>query len=67
MSACALAVIRHARIHSTKHQALAHGIVGAAADKDRGHRACQQDRANGLGHDDQGRAIQGTRRTRGVM
>ena len=30
-------------------------------------RACQQDRQNGLGHDGQGRAIQRTRRTRGVI
>jgi transposase len=31
--------------------ALAHGIVGAAANEGRCHRARQQDRADGLGHD----------------
>ena len=31
--------------------ALAYGIVGAASDQGRGHRARQQDRQNGLGHD----------------
>ena len=62
----ALAVIRYAKIHGTRTSALAHGIVGAAADQGRRHRACQQDRADGLGHDGQGRAIQGTRRACGV-
>src|ERR1700692_4354596 len=42
--------------------ALAHGIVGAATDQGCCYRARQQARANGLGHDGQGRAIQGTRR-----
>ena len=37
----ALAVIRYAKIHAP----------GTAADEDRRHRAGQQDRANGLGHD----------------
>jgi transposase len=51
-----------------RHQApaVAHGLVGAATDQGRRHRARQQDRQNGLGNDGQGRAIQGTRRTRGV-
>src|SRR5450631_1935209 len=57
----ALSVIRYAKIHGTK-QALAYGLAGAAADQGCGYRARQQDRANGLGHDGQGRAIQGTRR-----
>ena len=46
--------------------AVAHGIAGAAADEDRRHRACQQDRQNGLGDDGQGRALQATRRACGV-
>ena len=45
---------------------LAHGIAGAAADQGRGHRACQQDCADGLGHDGQERALQGTRCAGGV-
>ena len=61
----ALAVIRYAKIHGTKHRP--------------GSRPCwrggrprllllrlPQARANGLGHDGQGRAIQGTRRACGV-
>jgi hypothetical protein len=35
-------------------------------NKGRCHRARQQDGPNGIGIDDQGRAIQGTRRARGV-
>src|SRR6266481_5660858 len=56
---------RHPLRQDPWHQtsALAHGLVGAAADQGCGYRARQQDRANGLGHDGQGRAIQGTRRT----
>jgi hypothetical protein len=46
--------------------ALAHGIIGAETDQGRGHRARQQDRQNGLGHDGQGRTLQGTRRPCGV-
>src|SRR6266404_8331895 len=46
--------------------AVAYGVVGAAAHQSCRHRACQQDGPNGLGNDDQGRALQGTRRTRGV-
>ena len=38
----------------------------AAAHQGRRHRARQQDRADGLGHDGQGRALQGTRRASGV-
>src|SRR6476660_1645632 len=46
--------------------ALAYGVVGAAPDEGRRHRACQQDCADGLGRDGQGRALQATRRTCGV-
>jgi len=45
---------------------LAYSVVGAAAHQGCCHRACQQDGPNGLGNDDQGRALQGTRRTRDV-
>ena len=62
----ALAVIRYAKIHGTKHRPWLSGIVGAAADEGRRHRACQQDRPDGLGDDGQGRALQGTRRACGV-
>ena len=55
----ALAVIRYAKIHGTKHRPWLSGIAGAAADEGRRHRARQQDRKNGLGHDGQGRALQG--------
>jgi len=62
----ALAVIRYAKIHGTKHRPLAHGVVRAASDEGRRHRACQQDCAHGLGHDGQGRALQATRCAGGV-
>ena len=44
---------RHPLCQNPRHQtsALAHGIVGAAANQDRRHRACQQDRQDGLGDD----------------
>jgi transposase len=43
-----------------------YGVVGAAAHQGRYHRAGQQDGPNGMGNGDQGRTLQGTRRTRGV-
>ena len=59
---------RHPLCQAPWHKAstLAYGIVGAAADQGRRHRSRQQDRQNGLGHDGQGRALQGTRRACGV-
>ena len=50
------------------HQAstLAYRLVGASAHQGRCHRARQQDRADGVGDDGQGRALQRTCRTRGV-
>jgi transposase len=50
---------RHPLCQDPWHQtsALAHRIVGAAADQGRRRRTCQQDRQNGLGHDGQGRAL----------
>jgi len=61
----ALAVIRREdpRHHAS---ALAYGIVGAAADQGCRHRTRQQDGADGLGHDDQGRTLQGPHRACGV-
>src|SRR5262249_11554488 len=55
-------------LRSLWHQAsaLAHGVIGAAAHQGRRHCACQQTRADGLGHDDQGRTLQRTRRAGGV-
>ena len=49
-----------------KPPAALNGIVSAAADQGRRHRARQQDRQNGLGDDGQGRALQRTRRACGV-
>ena len=50
------------------HQAspLAHRVAGPAADQGRRDRPGEQDRQNGVGHDGQGRALQGTRRAGGV-
>src|SRR5476651_1894339 len=58
----ALAVIRYAKIHGIGHRPWLTGVVGAKADQGCRHRACQQDCADGLGHDGQGRALQGTHR-----
>ena len=54
------------RRSSHRAPALAHIIVGQAADKGCGDRARQQDRPDGLGDDGQGRALQGTRRACGI-
>ena len=53
----ALSVIRYAKIHGTKHRPWP-GFAAAAADQGCCHRACQQTRADGLGHDGEGRALQ---------
>ena len=58
----ALAVIRYAKIHGTGHRPWLTALLARRADQGRRHRACQQDCADGLGHDGQGRALQGTRR-----
>ena len=60
----ALSVIRYAKIHGTKHRPWLARAARAPADEGRRNRARQQDRAHGLGHDGQGRALQGTHRTR---
>jgi transposase len=54
---------RHPLCQDLWHQAsaLAHSVVGQAANEGRGHRARQQDRTHRLGDDGQGRALQGTR------
>jgi hypothetical protein len=62
----ALAVIRYAKIHGTKHRPWLTALLGAAPDEGRRHRACPQDCADGRGHDGQGRALQATRRAGGV-
>jgi transposase len=64
-TAGALALIRYAKIHGSQHR-LAYRNDGAQADQGCRHRARQQNRPNGLGNDGEGRALQGTRRTRGV-
>jgi transposase len=50
----ALAVIRYAKIHGTKHRPWLTALLRAAPDEGRRHRTCQQDCADGLGHDGQG-------------
>jgi transposase len=59
----ALAVIRYAQDPRHRASAMAHGVAGAAADQGRRDSACQQNCADGLGHDGQGRTLQTTRRT----
>jgi transposase len=54
-TAGALAVIRYAKIHGPPASAVAHWIVGAATHQGRRHRARQQTRQDGLGHDGQER------------
>ena len=61
-TAGALAVIRYAKIHGSEHRPWLGMWRGGR--QGRRHRARQQDRQNGLGHDGQGRALQGTRRLR---
>jgi transposase len=46
--------------------ALAYRVADAATNEGRGHRACQQDRQDGVGDDGQERTLQRTRRARGV-
>ena len=58
----ALAVIATLGVAS----ALAYGVVGAAPDQGRRHRTSEQDCADGLGHDGQGRSLQATHRTGAV-
>ena len=62
----ALAVIRYAKIHGTKHRPWLYSIAGAAPHQGRRHRACQQDRPDGMGDHGQGRAREGTRRACGI-
>jgi transposase len=59
----ALAVIRYAKIHGTRHQPWLTALLARKPAKGGSHRACQQDSADGLGRDGERRAIQGTRRT----
>ena len=47
----ALAVIRYAKIHGTKHRPWLTALLTPATDQGRRHRACQQACPNGLGHD----------------
>jgi transposase len=62
----ALAVIRYAKIHGTKHRPCLSALLGAAANEGRRDRARQQDCKNGVGHDGQGRALQESSRACGV-
>jgi len=50
-TAGALAVIRYAKIHGTRHRPWAYRIVSAATDQGRSHRTRQQDCQNGMGDD----------------
>jgi hypothetical protein len=58
----ALAVIRYAKIHGTKHRPWLTALLGRRPTKVVAICTCQQDCAHGLGHDGQGRALQTTRR-----
>ena len=61
----ALAVIRYARIHGSRHRPWLTALLARRPTKVR-HRTRQQDCADGLGHDDQGRTLQGAHRACGV-
>ena len=50
----ALAVIRYAKIHGTKHRPWLIGLLAAAPHQGRCNRACQQDRQDGMGDDVKG-------------
>jgi hypothetical protein len=65
-TAGALAVIRFAKISMVLLTTLARGTLGAPADQGPSDCAHQQARADGVGHDAQGRTLQGTRRAGGV-
>jgi transposase len=58
----ALAVIRYAKIHGTKHRPWLTALLARRPTKVAAIALANKDRANGLGHDGQRRAIQGTRR-----
>ena len=60
-TAGALAVIRYAKIYGTQHRPWLTALLARRAHQGRRHCACQQTRADGLGHDDQGRTLQRTR------
>jgi transposase len=62
----ALAVIRYAKIHGTKHRPWLTALLERRPTKGRSRRARQQDRADSLGDDGQGRTLQRTRRACGV-
>ena len=62
----ALAVIRYAKIHGTKHRPWVTALLTRRPTKGRSHRACQQARPNGLGHDGYGRAVQLSGRAEGL-
>jgi hypothetical protein len=59
-------VIRYAKLHGTKHRPWLTALLARRPTQGGCNRARQQDRTNGLGHDGEGRALQGTRRARSV-
>ena len=65
-TAGALAVIRYAKIHGTKHRPWLTALTARRPTKVAAIAFRQQDRTHGLGDDGQGRALQGTRRACGV-
>ena len=65
-TAGALAVIRYAKIHGTKHRPWLTALLARQSDQGCCHRTRQQARQNGLGDDGQGRTLQRTRRACGV-
>src|SRR5205807_613884 len=62
----ALAVIRYAKIHGTRHRPWLTALLARRPTKVAAIRARQQARQDGVGHDGEGRTLQGTCRARGV-
>ena len=65
-TAGALAVIRYAKIHGTKHRPWLTALLARRPTKVAAIALANKIAQNGLGDDGQGRALQGTRRTCGV-
>ncbi|MGI8851706.1 MAG: transposase [Methyloceanibacter sp.] len=65
-TAGALAFIRYAKIHGTKHRPWLTALLARRPTKSLRIALANKNRQNGLGHDGQGRALQGTRRACGV-
>ena len=62
----ALAVVRYAKIHGTKHRPWLTALLTRRPTNGRGHRASQQDRQDGVGDHGQGGTLQRTGRACGL-